>query len=374
VWALPSMIKERLQVDASGNPTGGWTDPLSTTGGTVYPAVRVVNAVECEASYGGSDCTSSEENVAWATVRFRDDQGNVAEVQTDAQGIAFAPWAVPATAGLYTDTVGGLGIGVDPSLASVTLAPPPAEGTYQDHLGNYAVPLKAPKVKFEASVCSDKSYLLDHGLNPNDYDGSVTIPISLSGSSSDVAYLYWATDCYRTYFAFVVPQAPDFTNTLRMVFVDDLVTRFGFDPTNPVEFSAVPQLGDDLWLVERDTDKKSPTYGQWKVGDWHVSDDCTGSSKQSECGRSDTSAGHTNDLVPANGGAVYMLGTSTVYEFARVFPTDPANADSYDFTLPPVGGSTWIAFYLTSNKGNAPQADLEYPDFRVFLPIQIVRQ
>ena len=69
-----------------------------------------------------------------------------------------------------------------------------------------------------------------------------------------------------------------------------------------------------------------------------------------------------------------MLGSSTVYEFARVFPADPADADSYDFTLPPVGGSTWIAFYLTSNKGNAPQADLEYPDFRVFLPIQIVRQ
>jgi hypothetical protein len=388
VWALPSKIVARYQVTALGPPltTTNWIDPVSAApNGLLRPAVLVTD--ECKPDTDPytlpdgtlhyetcGDPTDTPQPVEGARVTFEFPNGIAQQVPTNADGIAYAPWTVPTTAGLYTATASGLGIGVDTLLRSVTLSPPPAVGTYQDHVGNNAVLLQAPKVKFEASICSDKSYLLDEGVDPADYDGSVEIPISLSGSSSDVAYLYWATDCYRAYFAFVVPDAPDFTNTLRMVFVDDLVSRFGFDPANPVEFSAVPEVGDDIWLVEYDTDKKSTTYGEWKVEDWHVADDCTGSSKQSECGRSDVSAGHSDDLVPGNGGGAYMLGSSTVYEFARVFPADPADADSYDFTLPPVGGSTWIAFYLTSNKGNAPQADLEYPDFRVFLPIQIVRQ
>jgi hypothetical protein len=383
VWALPAKISARLQVTSLGPPltTTNWIDPVSASSGeTLRPAVLVTDECEPDSGDDGTgtiiveDCSDvTTQPAVGAKVTFELSDGSTVVNTTGSDGIAYAPWLLTSP-GLYTATASGLGIGVDPSLASVTLSPPPAEGAYQDHIGNLSVLLLQPKVQFTASVCSDKEFLLGQGVDPSDYDGSVTIPISLSGSDSDVAYLYWATDCYRTYFAFVVPQAPDFTNTLRLVFVDDLESRFGFDPANPVQFSAVPDIGDDLWLVAFDKDKKSPTYQQWQVEDWHIADDCTGNSKQSECGKSDLAAGHTDDLIPGYGGGAYLYEGGTVYEFARVFPADPADADPFDFSLPGIGESEWIAFYLTSNRGNAPQADLEWPDFRLFYPIEIVRQ
>jgi hypothetical protein len=376
VWALPSKIAARLQVVPPAT-TIDWIDPVNTTvGGTLFPAVLVTD--ECEPDSNGGiieDCVGDvEAPVEGATVTFTLSDNTTVTDTTGPDGIAWAPWTLTAP-GTFMARAGGLGIGVDPSLASVTLSPPPAEGAYQDHIGNLSVLLEEPQVRFNAAVCSQKDFLLNLGVNPADYDGSATIPINLSGSDSDVAFLYWATDCYRTYFAFVVPQAPDFTNTLRMVFVDDLETRFGFDPMNPVQFSAVPEVGDDMWKIYFDTNKKNEnTYLTWIVEDWHVADDCTGSSKQSECGKSDLVAGHTDDLVPGDGGAAYVLDDATIYEFAREFPADPADEDSYDFSLPAIGESTWVAFYVVSQRGNGAQADMEWPDFRLFFPIEIVRQ
>ncbi len=375
VWALPSMVDRRLRVDANGNDLGDWVDPLSTAGGAVYPAVRVVNVVECVDPSTDEDCTSStKQNVVGAKVTFRDLAGNViGTAKSGDNGIASVQWAVPSTAGLYTATASGLGIGVDPSLASVTLSPPPAVGTYQDHIGNYAVPLLAPKVKFEASVCSDKSFVLSQpGVETSAYGMPYKIPINISGSSADAAELYVTSDCYNAYFALVVPLSQDLQNSLRIVFVDSLETGWssGWNPASPSQwFSTVPVIGDDMWMIYKDANKKNATYGKWLVEDWHVSNDCTGSNKQSECGAKDA---QQNLISPtfAQYGAVTQVGNSTVYEFARSY----ASQDPEDFYLPAVGGETWIGFYLVLQMGSGAQGNTEYPDFRVFQPVKIQRQ
>jgi hypothetical protein len=382
VWALPSMITERLLVDATGAPVGSWEDPVSASpGGAVYPAVRVVNEVECVGSSTG-ECASTQENVAGATVTFWDESSNtlIGKDDTDANGIAFVPWTLPSSGGLYTASGSGFGVGVHPDLQSVTLAPPNAEGTYQDHVGNIALPLRAPRVKFDVSVCSDKSSVLDTRYVDAEYGAGIPIAINISGSDSDIAYLYVTNDCDNVYFALEVPASEDLQNELRVAFVDQLESRFTdvFEPTNPDTFPAVPEIGDDMWFIARDSDKKSPTYNQWLIDDWHVSDDCTGSSKQAECGVSDP----VQNLLAHDDGAVYAPlddPTATVYEFARCLP-GPENPscvvdpDGYDFYVPAVGGSTWIGFYLVLQGGKGAQGNTEYPDFRVFQPIEIVRQ
>ena len=65
-------------------------------------------------------------------------------------------------------------------------------------------------------------------------------------------------------------------------------------------FNTRPDLRDTnrLNLIELDTDKKSPTYQQWLVEDWHVADDCTGSSKQSECGKADVDDASRRQRTP----------------------------------------------------------------------------
>ncbi len=136
----------------------------------------------------------------------------------------------------------------------------------------------------------------------------------------------------------------------------------------------MPVVGDDMWKISWDTDKKSSTYLSWVIEDWHVANDCTGSSKQSECGKADILAGGTDDLVPGTGGAAYVLNNATIYEFALEFPADPADEDVLDIQLPALGESTWIGWYAVSQRGSGAQADMEFPDFRVFLPIQIVRR
>lgn len=384
VWALPSMISERLRVNASGIPVGAWVDPVSATGGgALYPAVRVVNAVECVGTTQG-DCTSSRLNVAGATVTFRDLSGSIIGTdESDVNGIAFVPWTLPSTPGLYTATASGLGIGVDPPLASVTLSPPPAVGTYQDHIGNYAIPLQAPKVKFDASVCSDyRSVLSTPGVDPvyATKGHKESIPINVSGAGS-TAYLYTLTDCYNTYFALEVPAAQDFQNALRIVFVDE--ETHGTLPTT--QFTAVPIAGtlparsDDMWMIRRATKKDAPVaVGTWLLEDWHVSNDCTGSSKQSECGAYDVPINGEpgQNLIPGSDGlAVHEVsngtGSATVFEFARRFnaPVDPQ-----DFPVPAVGQSVKVGFYLVLQMGNGAQGNTEWPGFRLFQPITITRQ
>jgi hypothetical protein len=382
VWALPSMITERLLVDASGTPVGTWDDPVSaSSGGVVYPAVRVVNEVECVGSSTG-DCASTQENVAGATVTFWDESSNtlIGRDDTDANGIAFYPWTLPTSGGLYTASGGGFGIGVHPDLQSVTLAPPTAEGTYQDHIGNIAVPLLAPRVKFDASVCSDKydAIMGSSGVEQNLYTQRYEVPINVSSSDADTAYFYVTSDCYHAYFALEIPDAANLQNALRIVFVDsDSATGTlppEWDASNPdAWFASVPEVGDDMWKIYQDLDKKSATAGQWFVEDWHVSDDCTGSSKQSECGALDEPLNPAGDLLPAENGVATTDPDGTFYfEFARAY----GDNDSLDFYIPSVGGSTRIAFYLVLQQKGAKgsQGDTEYPDFRIFQPIEIVLQ
>ncbi|MBE0593820.1 MAG: hypothetical protein IH616_15615, partial [Gemmatimonadales bacterium] len=291
----------------------------------------------------------------------------------------YAPWTVPTNAGLYAATASGLGVGVDPKLASVTLSPPPAEGTYQDHVGNNAVLLQAPKVKFEASVCSDyRSVLATPGV-----DGVYTtkgnrqpIPINISGAG-DMAYLYTLTDCYNTYFALEVPAAQDLQNSLRIVFVDEQ-TYGGVLPTT--QFNAVPIAGtlparsDDMWMIRRATKKDPAPAGTWLLEDWHVSNDCTGSNKQSECGAYDAPVNGESrqNLIAGSAGAVTEVNGATVFEFARRF--GPA-VDPQDFPVPTsVGQSTRVGFYLVLQMGNGAQGNTEWPDFRLFQPFTITRQ
>ena len=401
VWALPSEIKERLQVVYDG--LGGstliqWDDVVAgPVGSAVYPAVRVQD--ECrpdpdpfilpDGTPHFENCDDPQDaprNVegAFVTFKFYDALGapydSAFRVRTNANGIAMATWPLP-TSGSFEAYAGGLGIGVDESLVSYAAAPSatsvPGTGSFQDHIGNVAMPLETPLVRFVASACSDKSEVLNTRYVDAAYGAGIPIPINVSSSDADTAYLYVTNDCDNVYFALEIPESQDLQNALRVVFVDQLESRFTgvFDPMHPAQFAAVPEVGDDMWFIARDADKKSSTHGQWLIDDWHVSDDCTGSSKQSECGRSDPVQ---NLLAPD--GAVYTPIddlTATVYEFARCFPgpdNPTCTVDPNDFYVPDVGGSTWIGFYLVLQGGKGAQGNTEYPDFRIFQPIQIVRQ
>jgi hypothetical protein len=393
VWALPSKIVARYQVTSLGPPltTMNWLDPVSVApGGLLRPAVKVTDECKPDSDpYTLPDGTVHYETcgdpgdaprpVQGARVTFAISNGST-QVPTDANGIAYAPWTVPTNAGLYTATASGLGVGVDPTLASVTLSPPPAAGTYQDHVGNNAVLLQAPKVKFEASVCSDyRSVLATPGV-----DGVYTtkgnkqpIPINISGAG-DMAYLYTLTDCYNTYFALEVPAAQDLQNSLRIVFVDEQ-TYGGVLPTT--QFNAVPIAGtlparsDDMWMIRRATKKDAPVaVGTWLLEDWHVSNDCTGSNKQSECGAYDVAINGEpgQNLIAGSAGAVTEVNGATVFEFARRF--GPA-VDPQDFPVPAaVGQSTRVGFYLVLQMGNGAQGNTEWPGFRLFQPFTITRQ
>ena len=384
VWALPSKIVARYKVTSLGPPitTTNWIDPVSVaSGGTLYPAVKVTD--ECKEDYSDpnlpEDCEGDVQHaVEGARVWF--DVGGSSPVYgyTNADGIAYpsAGWPIPTASGLYTATASGLGLGVDPTLASVTLSPPPAAGTYQDHIGNTAVMLQAPKVKFEASVCSDyRSVLTTPGVDPV-YTNKQAIPINISGAGS-TAYLYTLTDCYNTYFALEVPAAQDLQNSLRIVFVDE--ETHGTLPTS--QFTAVPIAGtlparsDDMWMIRRATKKDAPAaVGTWLLEDWHVSNDCTGSSKQSECGAYDVAVNGEpgQNLIPGSDGlAVHEVGGATVFEFARRFgaPVDPQ-----DFPVPAVGQSVKVGFYLVLQMGSGAQGNTEWPGFRLFQPITITRK
>jgi hypothetical protein len=400
VWALPSEIKERLQVvyDEFGNPSViPWMDVVAgSVGGEVYPAVRVQD--ECkpdpdpfilpDGTTHIEDCADAldaprDVEGAWVTFTFFDANGQpynlLPKVRTGRDGIATAPWPLP-TSGTFQAFAGGLGIGVHDTLTNYAVDPPVAgANSFQDHIGNVAVPLETPLVRFVASACSDKSEVLSTQYVDGVYGAGIPIPINVSSSDANTAYLYVTNDCNNVYFALEIPQSQDLQNALRVVFVDQLETRFTgvFDPMHPARFAAVPEVGDDMWFIARDADRRSSTYGEWLIDDWHVSDECTGSSKQSECGRSDPVQ---NLLAPD--GAVYTPIddlTATVYEFARCFPgpdnpTCTVDPNGYDFYVPDVGGSTWIGFYLVLQGGKGAQGNTEYPDFRVFQPIEIVRQ
>jgi hypothetical protein len=295
----------------------------------------------------------------------------VSDIPTGPDGIAFAGWPLPAL-GSFTATAGGLGIGVDQVFTNYGVTPPAnGTGSFQDHVGNTAILLQTGLAGFTAAACSDKSGVLGTpGVDPA-YDTSTIIPINISDSDADTATLYVTSDCYNVYFALEIPEAEELQNSLRVVFIDSLEARFGFDPTMPEAFAAVPAVGDDMWFISRNDDKKDDIEdGSWMIEDWHVSDDCTGSSKQSECGKADVLVGATDDLNSGTAGAVNQVGTTTVYEFARSFE----NNDPYDFAVPAIGESGYVAFYLVLQRGKGAQGNTEYPDFRVFQPIEIVRQ
>jgi hypothetical protein len=395
VWALPSKIVARYRVTSLGPPltTTNWIDPVSVaSGGKLYPAVKVTDECKPDADPyelpDGSvhyetcgDPGDAPKPVEGARVWFDVGGGSPVYGYTNADGIAYpsAGWTVPTASGLYTATASGLGIGVDPTLASVTLSPPPAVGTYQDHVGNTAVLLQAPKVKFEASVCSDyRSVLTTPEVDPvyTTKGSKQPIPINISGAGS-TAYLYTLTDCYNTYFALEVPATQDLQNSLRIVFVDEQ-TYGGPLPTG--QFSAVPVAGtlparsDDMWMIRRATKKDTKPVGTWLLEDWHVSNDCTGSSKQSECGAYDVPINGEpgQNLIPGSDGlAVHEVGGATVFEFARRFvaPVDPQ-----DFPVPAVGQSVKVGFYLVLQMGSGAQGNTEWPGFRLFQPFTITRK
>jgi hypothetical protein len=360
VWALPAQME---RFDWVTNPK------TAAVGELLEPTVKVWDDPSKALDPNDLDPRLDPEPVEGTRVIFTLPDGSTDTARTDNNGLASTMFT-PTLAGEYTITATGRGIGLTLQEGGT--------GAFADHLNPPPVRLETKSLDFVASICSDKSFLLDEGVNPADYDGGVDIPINLSSSAAETAFMYWATDCYRTYFALVIPEAPSFTNTLRLVFVDDLETRFPSifspDPMNPGQFAAVPVVGDDMWKISWDTDRKSATYQSWVIEDWHVADDCTGSSKQSECGKADILAGGTDDLVGGTGGAAYPWDNATIYEFAIEFPADPADEDPFDFQLPAIGQSTWIGFYAVLQRGNGAQADMEYPDFRIFQPIQIVRQ
>jgi hypothetical protein len=390
VWALPSEITEKLQVVSDGS--GGTTEipwdgvVYGSLNESLFPAVRVQD--ECkpdddpyvlpDGTVHVETCTDTLDvarNVegAFVTFKFYNASGGAAydsvlRVRTGADGIAMATWPLPAL-GSFEAYVGGLGVGVDQALMDYSVTPAVAgTGSYQDHVGNTAVQLATGLVRFEAAACSDKSGVLETPYVDDEYDTGtmIPIPINISGSDGDNATLHITSDCYNVYFALEVPESEDLQNSLRIVFVDgDAV----LDETG--KFSAVPEVGDDMWFISRNDDKKDTIPdGSWMIEDWHVSDDCTGSSKQSECGKADTDAGGTYDLDGGSVGTVYEVGTTTVFEFARSFE----NADALDFAVPNIGETGYVAFYLVLQRGKGAQGNTEYPDFRVFQPIEIVRQ
>jgi hypothetical protein len=385
VWALPSKIAARYNVTGLGQPltTTNWIDPVSaSTGQTLRPAVLVTD--ECEVQLGGDieeDCIGDSERPAvGATVTFELSDGSTVVDVTGLDGIAYTPWVL-TTPGAFSTLASGRGIGVDPSLTSATLSPPPAAGAYQDHIGNTSVRLLQPKVRFTAAVCSDKydAIMGSSGVERNLYTQRYEVPINVSSSDADTAYFYVTSDCYHAYFALEIPDAADLQNALRIVFVDsDSATGTlppEWDASNPdAWFASIPEVGDDMWKIYQNLDKKAgDDFGKWFVEDWHVSDDCTGSSKQSECGALDEPLNPAGDLLPAENGVATTDPDGTFYfEFARSF----GDNDSLDFYVPSVGGSTRIAFYLVLQQKGAKgsQGDTEYPDFRIFQPIEIVLQ
>jgi len=391
VWALPSKIVARYQVTSLGPPitATNWIDPVSAPpNGLLRPAVKVTDECKPDADpYTLPDGTVQYETcgdpsdvprpVEGARVTFEFPNGATHQVPTNTDGIAYAPWTVPTTAGLYTATASGLGIGVDPTLASVTMSPPPAAGTYQDHVGNNAVLLQAPKVKFDVSVCSNKSGVLSEPGVESDYGDPYKIPINISSSAADTAYFYVTSDCHNAYFALKIPNAADLQNSLRIVFVDSDSANgtlpAAWDPSDPdAWFASIPEVGDDMWKIYQNLDKKAGAdYLKWHIEDWHVSDDCTGSSKQSECGALDDPMHPMGDLIPATNGVVWVdPSDGTFYfEFARSFDHN----DPLDFYVPSTGGQTRIAFYFVLQQKGAKgtQGDTEYPDFRVFQPVLI---
>jgi len=385
VWALPSKIAARYNVTGLGQPltTTNWIDPVSaSTGQTLRPAVLVTD--ECEVQLGGDieeDCIGDPERPAvGAKVTFELSDGSTVVDVTGQDGIAYTPWVLAAP-GAFTAYASGRGIGVADSLASVTLSPPPAAGAYQDHIGNTSVRLLQPKVRFTAAVCSDKydAIMGSSGVERNLYTQRYEVPINVSSSDADTAYFYVTSDCYHAYFALEIPDAADLQNALRIVFVDsDSATGTlppDWDASNPdAWFASVPEVGDDMWKIYQNLDKKAgDDFGKWFVEDWHVSDDCTGSSKQSECGALDDPLNPAGDLLPAENGVATTDPDGTFYfEVARAY----GDNDPLDFYVPSVGGSTRIAFYLVLQQKGAKgsQGDTEYPDFRIFQPIEIVLQ
>jgi hypothetical protein len=389
VWALPSKIVARYNVTSLGPPltTTDWMDPMTAnTGQTLRPAVLVTD--ECEEDSGVDqdgnpiveDCIGDPERPAvGAKVTFELSDGTTVVDITGTDGIAYQPWVLTAP-GAFTTWAGGRGIGVDSSLASVTLSPPPAAGAYQDHIGNTSVRLVHPKVQFTAAVCSDKydAIMGSSGVETSLYTQRYDVPINVSNSDADTAYLYVTSDCYHAYFALEIPEAADLENALRIVFVDsDSATGTlppEWDAANPdAWFASTPEVGDDMWKIYQDLDRKSGTFGQWVVEDWNVSDDCTGSSKQSECGVLDDPENPAGDLLAPSGGVATTGPEGTFYfEVARAY----GDNDPLDFYVPGVGGSTRIAFYLVLQQKGAKgsQGDTEYPDFRIFQPIEIVLQ
>jgi hypothetical protein len=398
VWAIPSKMTEREEVLTLGPPITSreWIDPLAVAiGDPLYPGVLVTD--DCKVDSDGTvteDCDGFNESpVANAVVTFVDEGGTaIGTGVTGTDGIARPdnPWVL-TTSGVHSAYASGRGIGIHDTLAahayvgappSVTADPDAAEGSYQDHIGNNAVQLLEPKLRFQASVCTDYRAVLDTNGVEAVYTtaGRVdTIPINISGAG-DEAYLYTLSDCYNTYFALKLQAAEELQNSLRIVFVDE--QTYG-DTLPPVQFDAEPKANvlvdgilrsDDMWMIRRGDDKKDPsTYGKWLIEDWRVSDDCTGSSKQSECGAIDAGGLPFQNLNGNTNGVVFEDGATgeTVFEFARCFDCE---YDPQDFPTPAVGQSMRIGFYLVLQMGKGAQGNTEWPDFRVFQPITITRQ
>ncbi|MDH3457859.1 MAG: hypothetical protein OER90_13555 [Gemmatimonadota bacterium] len=358
VWALPSKISARLKViDEDPFTTAPWIDPELVVNGTLFPAVLVTD--ECELDSGVDqfgnpvveDCVGQEEDqpVSGATVTFTlpNEPPVTVTRTTGADGIAYAPWPVTGN-GLFEATASGLGIGVDPSLDSVTVPPPapPAVGAYQDHVGDTAVMLQSPSVLFQGTACPAPATLdgivsLEEYATTSSFGGMFPFMANVSGGEVEAA-VYWMTDCDNLYMAVEILAGDALKNSVRIIFDND-----GDDIT---------ETFDDIWVLE--TDRNGAAL---PAEDWHLTANCL-NKKQSSCGEADP-APHGPLLTDY----FFSTGTgSTVFELKRSLNSD--GSDPYDFSIQL--GQT-LGFYVVVQMGNGAQGNSEYPDFRVYERITI---